>query len=97
MQVLKAGGTGIVSAAEPYALAWEIFAEKLYLTRSGTNTTLTWPVYPAGFVVETATNLILPNWNTNGISAPAITNGLNSIPLNLTNGSRFFRLRKPNF
>ena len=97
LQVWKAGGAGIVSAAEPYALAWEIFAEKLYLTRSGTNTTLTWPVYPAGFVVETATNLILPNWNTNGISAPAITNGLNSIPLNLTNGSRFFRLRKPNF
>ena len=96
LQVWKAGGAGIVSAAEPYALAWEIFSERINLIRSGTNTTLTWPVYPAGFALEATTNLLAANWSTNGIPPVSITNGLNSIPLNMTNETQFFRLRWPN-
>ena len=95
LQVWKAGGSGIVSAAEPYALAWEIFSQKINFVRSGTNLTLTWPVYPAGFALEATTNLPA-GWSTNGIPPVTLTNGLNSIRLNLTNGVRFFRLRQPN-
>lgn len=96
LQVWKAGGVGIVSAAEPYALAWEFAPPPLLTIRSGTNCALTWPVYPAGFMIEARTNLVTGSWSTNGFGAPTIMNGLNSIPLNLTNAVQFFRLRKPN-
>lgn len=96
LQVWKAGGASIVSAAEPYALAWEFFPPPVLAVSGGVNPALNWPVYPAGFLVEARTNLMSGAWSTNGFSLPAITNGQNSIPLNPTNAAQFFRLRKPN-
>jgi len=96
VEVLKNGGTNVVSNVETYALAWEFISPELKITRTGTNAVLTWPPYPAGFLVEARTNLLGGAWSTNGFSVPLITNGLNSIPLNTTNPLQFFRLRKPN-
>ena len=99
LQVWKAGGVpgvNVISAAEPYALAWE-FVPPPTLTISGSaNPALAWPVYPAGFCVEARTNLLTDMWRTNGFAAPTITNGMNSLNLNRTNAAQFFRLRKPN-
>ena len=96
VEVLKNGGTNVVSNAETYALAWEFISPELKITRTGTNTLLTWPLYPAGFLVEARTNLLEGAWSADGLAAfPAITNGLNNIPLNTTNALQFFRLRKP--
>ena len=97
LQVLKNGGTNVVSDAETYALAWAFISPTLSIAKSGANAVLTWPVYPADFGVETATNLISPNWTTNNVSAAAVTNNMNSLFLNATNASQFFRLRQPNF
>ena len=99
LQVWKAGGNNaaVVSASEPYALAWEFVPPpSASLTRTGTNALLTWPLYPQGFLVEARTNLISGAWSTNGISSPVVTNGVSSIRLNTTNPAQFFRLRKPN-
>ena len=97
LQVWKAGGAGIVSASEPYALAWEfVTPPTASLARTGTNALLTWPLYPQGFLVEARTNLLSGAWSTNGISPPVVTNGVNSSLLNTTNPVQFFRLRKPN-
>ena len=96
LQVWKAGGSGIVSAAEPYALAFEFFSETLFISKTGTNVALNWPLYPAGFVADSATNLISPAW-TNNLPSPIVTNGSNYILLNATNASQFFHLRRPNF
>ena len=104
LQVWKAGGfpggipgISIVSAAESYALAWEFApAPSLTITPSGTNALLAWPLYPAGFTVESATNVISPTWTTNAIMAPAIANGQNTLLLNPANASQFFRLSYPN-
>jgi hypothetical protein len=99
LQVWKAGGipvTNIVSAAETYSLAWEFVASPtLAIKSSGVNTVVTWPLYPAGFLVEAATNLILPGWSTNSLPAATITNGQNMLVLNATNSAQFFRLRRP--
>ena len=100
LQVWKAGGTpgvNIISAVEPYALAWEFVTPPTLAVSVSANPVLAWPVYPAGFLVETRTNLLSDAWNTNGIAAPTITNGQNSILLNPTNAAQFFRLRSPNF
>ncbi len=98
LQVWKAGGnnTAVVSASEPYALAWEFVPPPVLAVSGGTNHALNWPLYPAGFLVEARTNLISGAWSTNGFPFPVVTNGLNSIPLNTTNAVQFFRLRKPN-
>lgn len=101
LQVWKAGGSNasIVSAAEPYALAWQfVLQPTLALTNAGTNLNLTWPLYPAGFQAEANTNLLLTNgWSAGSLPVAVFTNGLNSIPVNPTNAARFFRLRSPNF
>ena len=93
LQVLKKGGS-YVSATETYALAYEFFSLPLNIARSGTNIVLKWPIYPAGFVLQAATNLAAPVWNTNN-PAPAVTNGQNCVTLGATNGSQFFRLWRP--
>jgi len=95
LQVWKAGVA--VTTSETYALAFEFFSDSLTINRVGTNTALIWPVYPAGFLVESATNLISPNWITNNLPAPAVTNNNNRIWLTMTNANQFFRLRRPNF
>ncbi len=93
LQVFKSGGA-TVSTNETYALAFEFFSTPLNIASSGTNIVLTWPIYPAGFVLQAATNLAAPVWNTNN-PAPAVTNSQNCVTLGATNGSQFFRLQRP--
>jgi hypothetical protein len=100
LQVWKAGGVpgaGIVSLAEPYALAFAFTATALTIGFDGTNAVLSWPVYPAGFCVEATANLAAPAWSTNNLSAATLTGSTNSVPLPATNALQFFRLRQPNF
>jgi hypothetical protein len=93
LQVLKNGGA-TVTTNETYALAWEFFSMPLGID---TNVALSWPVYPAGFVVESTTNLSAPVWSTNNLPPPTVTNNQNYILVNATNSVQFFRLRRPNF
>ncbi len=98
LQVWKAGGipsVSIVSASESYALAWEFSSTLLTVAPSGANLALTWPIYPDGFVLASATSLTPPVvWNTN-YTAPLVTNNLNVILVGATNVSQFFRLQPP--
>jgi hypothetical protein len=92
---LKKGGV-TVTTSEAYALAFEFFSLPLSIAPVQTNVALSWPVYPAGFLVESTTNLISPSfWNTNNIPPPVLTNNQNYILLNATNANQFFRLRRP--
>lgn len=98
LQVWKAGGLGIVTAGEPYGLAWEIFSDALNVKPYGTNICLSWPAYPAGFAVAAASSLNAPvSWSTNGIPGPVYTNNQNVIWMKPGRGEEFFRLQTPNF
>ena len=93
---MSASGISSFNNSEPYALAWEFFSESLKAAGSETNLILSWPVYPAGFVVESTANLISPAvWSANNMPSPIVTNNQNYILLNATNASQFFRLRRP--
>ncbi|HUA67682.1 MAG TPA: S8 family serine peptidase [Candidatus Saccharimonadales bacterium] len=96
LQVWKAGGipdATIVSSAETYALAWEFFCTSLNVAQSDTNVVLTWPIYPDGFVVQSATNLVPPVvWNTLNVT-PIVTSNQNQVTFATTNTSQFFRLQ----
>ncbi len=96
LQVLKSGGTNTVSGSETYALAWAFVSPTLSIAKSGTNTVLSWPAYPAGYRVETATGLTSA-WGTNNLPPSVITNSRNNLILSATNALQFFRLRQPNF
>jgi hypothetical protein len=94
LQVLKSAGNS-VSDTETYALAFEFFSMPLNISQSGTNTTLSWPIYPTGFILESTTNLASPIfWSTNN-PAPVVTNNQNLVVLNATNGVQFFQLYRP--
>lgn len=97
LQVWKAGGSGIVSSSESYGLAWAFTAPVLGLAKSGANANLSWPVYPAGFEVQAATNLSAPSWSANNLPAAVFASGTNTLQIPMTNGAQFFRLREPNF
>jgi hypothetical protein len=94
LQVWKAGGPATVSTAEPYALAFEFFSTTLTKAGSGANTTVSWPIYPTGFVLESANSLSPPvAWSANN-PAPVVVGNQNVVSLNATNASQFFRLRR---
>ena len=96
LQAWKAGGdagSGNVTNSEPYALAWQFVPVPVLGLDVSTNFLLTWPVYPAGYVLSSATNLTAPVWSTNNLPIPTITNGLNRIQVDATNEIQFFRLR----
>ncbi len=97
LQVWKAGGNSgaIVTTSEAYALAFAFWPQPtLVLT---TNLMLTWPVYPAGFGVEMTANLLASAWSATNFPPPVLTNSMNTLRLNATNASQFFRLQSPNF
>ena len=95
LQVIKKGGS-YVSASETYALAFEFFSMPLNVVKSGTNIILRWPVYPAGFAVQSTTNLALPAaWSSLVNPATTVTNNQNHVILDATNHNRFFRLQRP--
>lgn len=95
LQVLKHGGA-FVSATEPYALAFEFFSVPLSITPTAGGTLLTWPVYPAGFTVQVATNLASPQtWTALTNLVPTLTNGQNCVVWPPTEGVQVFRLSRP--
>ncbi len=98
LQVWKAGGGNRqqrVSNTETYALAFDFFTVSLRIGRSGTNAILTWPIYPAGFSLQSALGLGTPaGWTgVNGI--PVVSNGQNRLIVEGAPGNQFFRLRRP--
>ncbi len=93
LQVLKHGGS-YVTSTETYGLAFEYFAQPLAIVPAGNNVNVTWPLYPAGFVLQSTTNLASPaNWSI--VSAtPSVTNQQNLVNLP-ANVPQFFRLSRP--
>jgi len=94
LQVLKYGGSaanGNITSEESYALAYAFFPVSLNLKTTTTNAVVTWPIYPAGYTLQSTLNLAQP-WST--LSPNTITNGTNRVELSLTN-SQLFRLQRP--
>lgn len=95
LQVWKAGGT-YVSASESYALAWEFSASQMAISQSGSSLNISWPAYPAGFILKATTNLDSPViWNTNNLPFPDYADGQETLSLNATNPAQFFELLPP--
>ena len=97
LQVWKAGGllvNGNVTSSETYALAWEFFALPLNITVSNSIATVSWPVYPSIFSLQSTPSLTAPSWATLYL-ARTITNGTNFVQVPLNSSNQFFRLLRP--
>jgi len=97
LQVWKAGGSGIASASESYALAWAFTVSTLTVTQAGTNAAVSWPIYPAGFGLQATTNLLSTPWSANNLPAASFANGTNTVLVPANSSAEFFRLYQPNF
>jgi hypothetical protein len=99
LQVLKNGGLTSggrrVTTTDSYALAFEFFSPTLGISPADTNALVSWPIYPAGFVLETTVSLDDPLAWTNNATVPVITNKLNQVGVEDSIGNQFFRLRRP--
>ncbi len=93
LEVLKHGGA-YVSAAETYALAFDFFALPLAVSPAPGGVSLTWPLYPAGFQLESNFSLASPGtWTSNNASfTPVLTNNQNTVNISPATGPLFFRL-----
>jgi hypothetical protein len=95
LQVWKPGGT-YVSASESYALAWTITSTSMSITQSGSNINLSWPAFPAGFVLQVTTNLnSLVIWSTNNLPFSTYAGGQETISIAATTSAQFFQLAPP--
>jgi hypothetical protein len=93
LEVLKKGGV-TVSPGENYALAFEFFTMPLTITPGNSTVTLSWPIYPAGFLLESTSSLVPPAiWNTVNV-APVLSDNLNLVTINTSGSNKFFRLRR---
>ena len=96
LQVLK-NAQSQVSASETYALAFESFNLPLSVVQSNTNLVISWPLAPAGFNLQSTTNLSSPAvWSTVPSPVTVDTNAnRNIVAVPETGGSQFFRLHRP--
>jgi len=98
LQVLKRGGTPNtpprVIDPESYALTWEFFNVPLAIEATNGTATLTWPIYPTGFRLQTKSSLApLVNWSTPA-QTPLVTNGFNRLEWPIGSTPAFFRLKQ---
>ena len=96
LQVLKNGGnpsTGLASAREKYALAFEFVAQPLAVAHTNGQLSLSWAVAPDGFVLESSSGLP-PVWTT-VTNLPTIASNRNVVSLVSTNALQIYRLRRP--
>jgi hypothetical protein len=96
LQVLK-NAASQVSPNETYALAFEFFKMPMSIAESNTNAVISWPLAPAGFQLQSTTNLgSAVNWAP--VTAPPTvdTNAYkNLVTIPETGGNQFFRLLRP--
>ncbi|HWD94351.1 MAG TPA: S8 family serine peptidase [Verrucomicrobiae bacterium] len=85
-----------VSTSETYALAFEFFNLNLGITESNANTVITWPLAPAGFQLQSTTNLNPPMaWSPVTNAVMVDTNASqNVVVVPATGFNQFFRLQR---
>ena len=67
---------------------------KLSVSVTGKNATFSWASSSTGFVLETAGAVNSPTWTL--VATPAVVaGGQNSVTVDISNGTQFYRLRKP--
>lgn len=97
LQVLKEGNAQVTSG-ETYALTFEFFSLKLETALTNSQSLkVVWPVSPAGFHLQSTTNLTAPvSWKTVNTTVLVDTNSnQNFTVIPVGAGPEFFRLKRP--
>ena len=94
LQIFKEGGVGNMGT-ETYAVAFESFAAALSIAKLGSDGVITWPLFPAGFRLESTPDLNPPVAWTTAAFPVSITNNQNRVTAPATAAAQFFRLVRP--
>lgn len=94
LQVWRKGGITEL-ANETYALAFENFSLPLEIVRNGNQVVISWSVAPAGFRLQSTSDLNPPISWTDVTTAPTVTNNQNRVVLDAASSAQFFRLIRP--
>jgi hypothetical protein len=93
LQVEK-NSLGQASPSETYALAFEFFNVPLSISQTNTNLIISWPLAPAGFQLQSTTNLSSP-WSAVAMTVSVDTNAnQNVVVVPMLGGNQFFRLEQ---
>ncbi len=93
LQVLKRGSA--LASSETYALAFDFSPVKLAAGLSGSNVVVSWPASPAGFTLQTTTNLTPPiAWANIAATNSMLSNAMNNVT-RPASATQFFRLARP--
>jgi hypothetical protein len=96
LQVFKNGGpTKRITSGETYALGFEMFAMRLNIERSPAGVIVSWPVYPAGFCLQ-STDALGPSVVWSPVTIPTVVvNNRNTVSVAAGSSAQFFRLIRP--
>jgi hypothetical protein len=93
------GVLGGVSTNESVAVDglrfYQVEAPSLQVQTSGDSVVITWPLSAGGYLLETSDNLAAVNSWVTVTNSPVIAGFQNAVTIEVSAGSRFFRLRKP--
>ena len=96
LQVLKKGSATQVSAAETYALAFDMFNLRLNIARSNNLVVVSWPLTPAGFRLQSSSALNPASWTSVIATVNVDTNASrNVVTLSSGGANQFYRLLRP--
>lgn len=95
LQVLKRVPAPLQSSEETYALAFGIFSTALQIARTGNQLEISWPIFPAGFRLQSASDLNPPISWSDVPNVPTVTNDRNRVTLSASSSEQFFRLVQP--
>ena len=87
-------GTQSRSALEEQIIPLLYGNTRLGCQSSGNQLVFSWRTNALAFTLESASNLAAPVWSA-WPTVPTVVNGTNTVPVPITNGPRFFRLRMP--
>jgi uncharacterized repeat protein (TIGR03803 family) len=85
---------GVGGAGTVFRLTVDLGPPRLVITLSAANVILMWPTNPAGFVLQSTTNLGSAAVWTAKSPAPVVVNGLNTVTNSMSATQQFFRLSK---
>jgi len=75
-----------------FSLSLPVAAPQLTIITAGANVILTWPTNPAGFTLQSATNLLSTTVWTTVSPEPVVLSGQNTVTNPISGTQQFYRL-----
>jgi len=96
LATVSGGQTDVVPANNTFSIKTSVvpLALAIAIAHQGSDCVLRWPAPAAGYTLQYANSMRSTSWATYPVT-PTVVNGMNTVIVNMTNSTRYFRLRAP--